>query len=254
MKKIIKSIQRWILLWDLRGIMFFCIIFLFGYYVVSIRDHLVLYEDNGKTIMLSDIFLILILISSAIFLYAYIYLVVGTSKRIIRKPYRIELGTHDKDEIFSLLNDKLQLKKVEEDCCYAEETIFIWWLFAVRAMRLFVFLFEDNNDNGLDIANQYVKVVNEMTDFRPAPRVRTQITTFRNQIFIYDKLPETILEISQDNVERDNIENDILTNFFIDLSEGALYIPFLCTRTNVGLKHRTYLHAIKRVGEYLDLI
>lgn len=254
MKKIIKSIQNWILLWNLRWIMLLTIIYLLCYYYFSIRDHWVLYEGEEKTIMFSDTLLILILISATIMLYAHIYLVKGTSEKIERKPYRINLGIHEKDEIFSLLNNKLQLKKVEEDCWCAEETIFIWWLFAVREMRIFVFLFEGTNGNGLDIANQYVKEVNETTNFKPAPRARTQTTTYRNQIFIYDTVPKTVLEKSQDNVERDNTENDILTNFFIDLSEGALYIPFLCTRTDVGLKHRPYLNAIKRVGECLDLI
>lgn len=255
MKEIIKKHKNWAFLAYMRAISVFWIPFLLCFYILSVRDHCVLYEGNGTKIMSSWLLLILFLICAAIVIYVNLYFVKVTSKKNIRKPYRIEIGIHGKDEILSLLNSKLQLEKVKEDCCYEEESIFVWWLVAVKELRVFVFLFEENKQsNGLEIADQYVKEVNELTDFKPAPRVNTQVTTHRNQIFIYDTVPKTVLETAQDNVESDIFDNDILTNFFIDLSEGVLYIPYLCAKEYIVAKNRAYLSAIKQVGKYLDIL
>lgn len=256
MKEIIRSLDRWMCYAYIRVGLIMPVLFEAVLLYASIRDHGVLYEGKGTTIMLSHLVLILLLISVAIQLYVHIYLVKGTSEKIVRKPYRIEIGIHDKDEIFKLLNSKLQLKKVEEDCWYAEETIIkIGWIFGVHGMRLFVFLFEENSQNNdLEIADQYVNKVNRMTNFKSAPRYRTSVYSERVQVCIYDKVPEAVLETAQDNVERDNTETDSLTNFFIDLSEGVLYIPFLCSQSSVYAMYRQYRLTIKRVGEYLDLL
>ena len=249
MKEIIKSIKRWILLWDLRWMLVMPVFVLLSYYYFSIRDHWVLYKGKGITIMFSNLLLILLLISEAIQLYAHIYLVKGTSKKIIKKPYKIELGIHDKDEIISLFKNKLQFTQVEDDCFYAlQSSIGLDW-------RVFVFLFEKNSQNNdLKTADQYVKKVNDMTGFKASPVARTMHYTQRANIFIYDKVPQTVLDKAQEDVEHNVWQSDSLTNYFIDLTEGTLYIPFLCTRSDVGIIYVTYLHSLKRVGEYLDLL
>lgn len=221
---------------------------------VGVRDQGVLYEGKGIVIMVSDFFLILTIIGVAIWLYALINHLKGTSEKIIRKPYIIKLGMYSKDEICSLLNKKLVFNTVAEDCMYASESSFRYDL-SIIDWRTFVFLFdEENQADGIDIAENYVKKVNELTRFKPAGRSRTIIFTQRIQLFIYNNVPQAVLDKAQESVYFDNIQNDILTNFIIDLSEGVLYIPCLCTRSNVGLTHIPYLIAIKKVGKYLDLI
>lgn len=254
MKEIINSIRRRIVLYFLSAVLPFFNVCNAIMVHVGIRDQGGFYEGEKIVIMVSDLFLILTIIGVAIWLYALINHLKGTSEKIIRKPFIVELGMHSKDEICSLLNKKLEFNVVAEDCMYASESAFRYDL-SIIDWRTFVFIFDKKNPaDGTDIAEQYVKKVNELTRFKPAGRSRTMVYTQRIQLFIYNNVPQAVLDKVQESVYFDNIHNDILTNFIIDLSEGLLYIPCLCTRSYVGFTHIPYLIAIKKVGKYLDLI
>lgn len=249
MKEIIKSTRRRIVFYYLSTLLLFPNAYNFGMMIIGYRDHLVFYEGEKIVIMFGDFYQVLTIIGTTVWLYGFINHLKGTSKKIIRKPYRVELGMYSKDEICSLLNNKLEFKTVAEDCIYASESTgkYDW--------RTFVFLFDENNPaDGIDIAAQYVKDVNKSTGFKPARRINTFTLTSRIQIFIYDSVPKTVLDSIQDSVYFDIIHFDILTNFIIDLSEGVLYIPLLLTRTDVTLTQSPQLKAIEKVGKYLDLI
>lgn len=250
MKEIIKSLKKWVWLYVIRTFLPLFIMFYFAlfYNIIEYGDHLVLYR--GKTITITGIHLIssLLLIHIAIFLYCQIKLVMGTSKKVVRKPYKIELGLHSKDEICSILSKKLEFKTVAEDCMYA----FVSTI--GTDYRTFVFLFDEKNQiDGIEIADQYVKKVNDMTGFKPH-RTQADKCTQRQQIFIYESVPQAVLDKVQESVYSDITQKDILTNFVIDLSEEVLYIPFLCTRAYVPAFYPNYRRAIEHVGRYLDLI
>lgn len=243
MKKVIKSL----VIWRIASTCYFLLLLIS---ILPIAILLQLLLDGVHIFEKSMIASTVSLVSSSLFfliftMYFRAFLIRKSSSKTLRNPCKIELNLHKEDEIVDLLSMKMRIKHIEKNVWYGKENL-------KRSLRVFAFSFcEDELNNDLSIAERYVKRINEKTHFPSIIDKDMHQKMGRVQLFLYNEVPQTVLNSAARNVE-DNIEqSEFLVNIFINLTEGAVYIPFCCSRLlGVG---RLYQYAINRVSAWLNI-
>lgn len=254
MKEIINSLKKCIRLYYVRFCLSIIVFLLICICVVSwtFTGEIILLEVNNLIINVRHVFVALIIFLECIWFYAHHYIAKKTTRNPDKgKPYTIKLSVHEIDEVLCVLRKHLNFTKINDECLYVFRESN-----AKRDWRVFLFIFDRNNCcDGIDAASQFVKTVNEATGFKYRVQYKGSIAySLRAQIFIYDKIPATMIEATQNSVKTDITAGDILVNFMIDLKEGVLYIPRLCEGVSLDYLLKPYTYAIERIGEYLELI
>lgn len=242
-----KSIKKSLIIWRILSGCYFVLIFLsilpIAVMLQQILGGVWLFE---KSFLLSTAPLIL---SSMMFTFITVcfraFLIKKSPRCILRSPCRIKMNLYREEDILSLLSKKVRIKRIDNICWYGKERL-------KRELRVLIFsLHEDDHNNDLSIAEQYVRRINEKTRFPTLIDKEMHQNMGRIQLFLYNEVPQMVLNSAARSVE-DNIEqSEFLVNIFIGLNEGALYIPFCCSRL-IGVG-RLYQYAINRVAEWLNI-
>jgi len=243
MKKVIKSL----IIWRIVSTCYFLLLFIS---ILPILGLLQLLLDGVHIFEKSMIALTVRLVSSSLFfgLFTMCFraiLIRKSSSKTLRNPCKIKLNLHEQEKIVALLSKKIRLKNIDQNVWYGKENL-------KRSLRVFVFsLHEDDHKNDLSIAEEYVKRINEKTHFPTLIDKEMHQKMGRIQLFLYDEVPQAVLNRAARSAE-DNIEqSEFLVNIFIGLNKGTLYIPYCCSRL-IGVC-RLYQYAIIRVGKWLNL-
>ncbi len=159
-------------------------------------------------------------------------------------PYTALIDLYREEDILSLLNEKIGLEKVSDDCSYGKEK-------KSKDIRLFVFSFKDpDHDNDLQIAEDIVSELNEQ-HFPKRISMDMHHKIGRVQLFIYDKVPDNVMNSAIASVDDYIMQFEPCMNVFISTDEGAIYIPQCCSRDIVIAK--LYQSLDERVEDWFDL-
>ena len=243
MKRLYKSL----ILWRILSVCYFVLIFLSILPIGLLLQMLLEWEplfERGVIKTVVSLILSSMLIGCITLCFRAV-LIKRSSHNTFRSPCRILLYKHKKIDSLSLLEKKLELKRIAENCWFGKESY-------KRSLRVFVFLFHGQSlHNDLSIAEQLVNEINKKTYFPSLIDHEMHQKMGRIQFFIYDEVPPKIMETAArsaaDNIER----SEFLVNAFISLNEGALYIPYCCSRLLGGGK--LYQYAVTRIQKWLDL-
>ena len=109
--------------------------------------------------------------------------------------------------------------------------------------------------DGYEIAEQYVREVNELTDFVPREHLYKSEGGYgmRIQILLCDQLSDEHQRQMQIRAESELLEKEPCVTFKIDLSKNAVYIPKLNPDKLTPLELTPYFDAIEKIGSYLHL-
>lgn len=195
------------------------------------------------------IFIAIILIIIGILLYCHMYIVRETYRNPKKDtPYDVNLGFYGRDELIALFEKQLPLSTFDDHCSFVSliKQVDTDW-------RFFIFsLPEGSYDELRDQMNEYASRINEQTGFKLAP-YRVKNTTGWSQkgcLLICNHLSEEIKVRFQQDVLNDILQAEPTVYFLADLDEGALYIPRLCSRSDVTVKYRPYVFALEKFAEY----
>ena len=202
-------------------------------------------------ITLRHIYIALVLGMIGIWLYLHIYIVRETYRNPLKDhPYRINLGIYGRNELIALFEKQLPLTKFDERC---------WFASFVKQMandwRFFIFSPEaESCDEVRKQMNEYIGQINEETGFKLAPYHLNGSAGWSEKgcLMIFNHIPEEIKSGFQQNVLKDIWQPEPTVYFLADLDEGALYIPRLCSRSDVSLKYGPYVFAIEKFAEHID--
>lgn len=168
-----------------------------------------------------------------------------SSRNTFKSPCKIALNVHNEEDFIALLKKGRKVRRIAENSWYGKER-------GSRDLRVFVFSTPERSQySNLSFADSCVKMVNEKTKFPSLIDTDMHQHMGRVQLFLYDEIPQTVLNSAARSVE-DNVEqSEFLVNLFVDLKKGMLYIPF-CRSRLLGAG-RLYQYAIKRVEKWLNL-
>ncbi|MDO4414890.1 MAG: hypothetical protein Q4C20_07415 [Erysipelotrichaceae bacterium] len=164
----------------------------------------------------------------------------------------IDMGVRRrKEDIIADLEKITSFTHINEECLYGSVTG------SDRIdLRLFVFSIEDMyRKDGYEIAERYVKEVNELTDFVPREHLYKSEGGYgmRIQILLCDQLSDEHQRQMQIRAESELLEKEPCVTFKIDLSKNAVYIPKLNPDKLTPLELTPYFDAIEKIGSYLHL-
>ncbi len=171
-------------------------------------------------------------------------LVKKSSRNMSKSPYTAMIGLNREEDVLSLLNEKIGLEKVCDDCSYGIEK-------GSKNIRLFVLSFKNpDHDNDLQLAEDVIVGLNEqLLPKRVSMDMHHKIG--RVQLFIYDKVPDNVMNAAVANVEDYIKQFEPCANVFISTDEGAIYIPQCCSQ-EIGIA-KLYLYLVERVEDWFDL-
>ena len=240
-----KRLKRDLIIWRMLSSCYFVFIFLSALPVaVLLQDLLAGAKVFEKSRIITSVSLLsACVIFACITLCFRAFLIKMSSRNTYKNPCGIPLHIHNEMEFISLFGKKTRIKKIAHNCWYGKES-------GRRDLRVFVFeIHETSLGSTLNLANMYVKRVNEKTSFPSLIDKDMHQHMGRIQLFLYDDVPQIVLNSAARSVE-DNIEQpEFLVNLFVGLKEGVLYIPF-CRSRLLGVG-RLYQYAINRVEEWL---
>lgn len=187
-----------------------------------------------------------------IWLSAFLALRRADYKKMKDQPYCIDTGVRrHKEDIIADLEKITSFTQINEECLYGSVTG------SDRIdLRLFVLSIEDMyRKNGYEIADQYVREVNELTDFVPAEHLYKSEGGYgmRVQIMICEQLSDDHIRQIQIRAESELLEKEPCVTFKIDLSKNAVYFPKLNPEKLTPLELTPYFDAIIKIGSYLHL-
>ncbi|MDO4414891.1 MAG: hypothetical protein Q4C20_07420 [Erysipelotrichaceae bacterium] len=144
-------------------------------------------------ITLRHIFIAIVIVLAAIWLYYHIYIVRETYRNPLKDiPYHVRTGIHDKNELIALFEKQLPLTRFDERC---------WFASFVKQMandwRFFVFSLEaDSCEELRKQMNDYIGQINEETGFKPAPYQLRKSAGWSEKgcLLIFNHIPEEIKE------------------------------------------------------------
>ncbi len=164
-----------------------------------------------------------------------------------REYWKIDLGMHTENEIISLLEKRLQITEVSEECRYGK---------AVRNDNWQVYIFTFRNDdhyNDLMKVDYYYSKVNQMTGFSIENTIRNHEPSARLNIMIYDAMPQAFLKSICDRVTKDIVHRQSVLNVLISLEEETMYIPAIIPSASTVNHIDPYLTQIRRVQRFFEL-
>lgn len=163
------------------------------------------------------------------------------------KCWEIDLSKHDESEILAVLENNLQLSRISEECFYGKHDYDDNW-------QVFVFSFKNNDHyNDLSKADQYIAEVSEMNGYSIEKQIRRKKLIARINVYIYDKIPETVLNSACESIENDVFRMKAILNVFISLDEGKLFIPVISPKENIEMSITPYLEDLKEIKKLFDL-
>lgn len=164
------------------------------------------------------------------------------------EPWKISFGMRDKNEIFGLLESKIQMTRTAEDCLYGKynSSGYEW--------RVFVFTFDnDGTKDDLKCADEFVYKVNETTGFSISTVAQKQLRPGRIQIFIYDSVPYNMIDSAGKSAEYRIMMDESQINVLISLNEGILYVPFMQPALDAVIKCTRYMSALDEIEKLLEI-
>lgn len=239
MKEIINSLKQWRRLQKIQlgfvFIWYMLVIFVFRTYIQS-------YPKSDIRRILIWIFTWVI---SLIPLWTALYLnlIIRRLKTHVansREPWTIELNMHNENELLNLLEKKMELTKISEDCWYGK-----YDQLESKQWRFFAFAFENRLENdALKAAESCVYKVNEMTYFTTYDSSNRGIQYGRIQIFIYNTVPQEMMESLGKDAEMSIMLEERVVNLLVSLNEGVIYVPFMFPSIDPRIRIPRFLDAI----------
>ena len=248
MKEIIKSLKQW------RKFQKIQLGFVFIWYTLVIFVFRTYIQSHPR----SDIGIILIWVLtwviSLIPLWTALYLniIIRRLKKHVansQEPWKIEVNIHNENELLNLLEKKMELTKIPEDCWYGK-----YDQSGSKQWRFFAFAFENKPENdALKAAEEYVYKVNEMTTFTTYDSSKRGIQYGRMQIFIYDSVPQAMMEAAGKDAEMNIMHEERVVNLIVSLNEGVIYVPFMFPSIDPRMRIPRFVDAITDFESILEL-
>ena len=142
-----KKLKRSLVIWRIlnRGLFFL--------FIASLIPLAILLQAwlDAKTVFAPPALFVVVGLSLIVFTICfYAILRKKSSQYMFRDPCEISLELHEKEKVISLLNEKMHMKAIAQDCWYGKERL-------RRQLRVFIFYIHDGSPDCLSFADKYVK-------------------------------------------------------------------------------------------------
>lgn len=243
--EIYNSLEPWRSRARLKTLMFFLSVIPLGFGIQLLGGGYAGPEKNKATLISAHFVIGLILLGMGFFFLISQRRIEARNKS--REYWKIDLGMHTENEIVSLLEKRLQITEVSEECRYGKAARNDNW-------QVFIFTFRnDDHYNDLMKADYYYGRVIQMTGFSIEKTIRYHEPSARLNIMIYDALPRALLKSICDRVTKDIMYRQPVLNVLISLEEGTMYIPAIIPSSSVVNCIDPYLNQLRRVRRFFEL-
>lgn len=243
--EIYNSLEPWRSRARLKTLMFFLAVIPLGFGIHLLGGGYVGPEKNKATLISAHFVIGLFLLGMGFFFLISQHRIEARNKS--RENWKIDLRMHTENEIVSLLEKRLRITEVSDECRYGK---------AVKNDNWQVYIFTFRNDdhyNDLMKADYYYGKVIQMTGFSIENTIRSHEPTARLNIMIYDALPQVFLKSICDRVTNDIMNRQSVLNVLISLEEGTMYIPAIIPSASVVNCIDPYLNQLRRVRRFFEL-
>lgn len=248
MKEIIKSLKRLrrleVIHFGLVAVWYMLVIFVLRTYIQSYP------RTDIRRILIIMITIVIVFIP--VWAKLYRNLIIKRLKKYVvssQEPWKIECNIYSENELLNLLEKKMELTKISEDCWFGK-----YGQLRSKQWRFFAFAFKHSPDTDvLKTAEEYVYKVNEMTYFTTYDSSNQGKQYGRVQIFIRDTVPQEIIEATGRNAEMNIMLEERVVNLFVSLNEGIIYVPFMFPSIDPELRVLRFLDAITDIENILEL-